>query len=173
MHRALRQLLRHVLSQQLTSATKTSISLPRCSMSSSIQHTRGYSTESEAADSPDNRGQQLLQYWHALLGNSDGQHVADPQAKHLKTRWKTTDIRDLLHTAIRLRHGRVSGILPEQLLSTFMQVYHSAMGPSDRVKLFQVLCKDFGVQGVRQLLHDLQLCTLPKGQPKIIAESQP
>jgi len=37
--------------------------------------------------------------------------------------------------------------LPEQLVSTFVQVYQRTMSPGDRLKLFQLLCQEFGVQG--------------------------
>lgn len=87
------------------------------------------------------KGQQVLQYWQVLLGNSD---CADASKRH---HVKTEDIRELLHTAIRVRQGRVSGVLPEQLMFTFVQVYRKAMNAEDRLRLFQLLCKDFGVQG--------------------------
>ena len=92
------------------------------------------------------KGQQLLRYWQGLLGTSDDQHAADLKAA--KPAWKTESIKDLLHAAIRVRHGRVSGVLPEQLLSAFIQVYRCAMGPNDRLKLFHILCNEFGVQGM-------------------------
>ena len=53
----------------------------------------------------------------------------------------------MLHTAIRVRQGRMSGVLSDQLLSTFVQVYRKAMNSEDRLRLFQLLCQDFGVQG--------------------------
>ena len=89
--------------------------------------------------------QQLLKYWQGLLGNEDHPHVA--RSNQAKSSWRNEDIKNLLHTAIRVRHGRLSGVLPEQLLSTFVQVYQKTTSPKDRLKLFQILCEDFGVQG--------------------------
>lgn len=88
---------------------------------------------------------QLLQYWHGLL--SSGEHQGTAKASPAKASWDTKDLQDLLHAAIRVRHGRVSGVLPEQLLATFMQVYRKTMGPEDRRRLFLLVCQDFGVQG--------------------------
>ncbi len=106
---------------------------------------RQYSSDSQAEQQTD--GRQLLEGWQGLLGNSNHQHAESSQANRAKSNWKPQDIRDLLHTAIRLRHGRVSGVLPEQLLSTFVQVYQKTMSADDRLKLFQLLCQDFGAQG--------------------------
>ena len=92
-------------------------------------------------------GQQLLQYWQGLLGDTDQEHAGGLQTESARSKWKTENIRDLLHTAIRVRQGRVSGVLPEQLVSTFVQVYQRTMSPGDRLKLFQLLCQEFGVQG--------------------------
>ena len=97
------------------------------------------------------KGEQVLKYWQALLGDSDGAE-SKADRDHVRTDRKTDDIRDLLHTAIRVRQGRVSGVLPEQLMSTFVQVYHKAMNAEDRLRLFQLLCKDFGVQGKSAML---------------------
>ena len=93
------------------------------------------------------KGQQLLEYWQDLLGNLDCTDGPKLSRNHAKTDWKTEDVRDLLHAAVRVRQGRVSGVLPEQLLSTFVQVYQKAMSAEDHLRLFQLLCQDFGVQG--------------------------
>lgn len=99
------------------------------------------------------KGQQLLGYWQDLLGNLDGTDGPKSDENQTKTDWKTEDVRDLLHTAIRVRQGRVSGVLPEQLMSTFVQIYQKAMTPEDHSRLFQLLCQDFGVQGKLMALH--------------------
>ena len=88
---------------------------------------------------------QLLHYWRGVLSN--GEHQGTVNADSAKATWETKDLQDLLHAAIRVRHGRVSGVLPEQLLATFMQVYEKAMGSEDRRSLFLLVCQDFGVQG--------------------------
>lgn len=102
---------------------------------------------SDGPQAEQSNGQQLLQYWQSLLGDTDQEHAGSLQAESAKSKWKTEDIRDLLHTAIRVRQGRVSGVLPEQLVSAFVQVYQRTMSPGDRLKLFQLLCQEFGVQG--------------------------
>ena len=102
---------------------------------------------SDAPQAEQSNAQQLLQYWQGLLGDTDQKHAGSLQTGSAKSKWKTEDIRDLLHTAIRVRQGRVSGVLPEQLVSTFVQVYQRTMSPGDRLRLFQLLCQDFGVQG--------------------------
>ncbi|BDA42669.1 Malonyl-CoA decarboxylase, mitochondrial [Coccomyxa sp. Obi] len=57
------------------------------------------------------------------------------------------DIRQLLSTAIRVRQGRTSSILPQQIFSIFMTVYESAMRTNkEKRQLFDIICKDFGVQ---------------------------
>lgn len=99
------------------------------------------------------KGQQLLGYWQDLLGNLDGTDGPRSDENQAKTEWNTEDVRDLLHTAIRVRQGRVSGVLPEQLMSTFIQIYQKAMTPDDHSRLFQLLCQDFGVQGKLMALH--------------------
>ncbi len=104
-----------------------------------------YSSDEPQAEQ--SNGQQLLQYWQGLLGDTGQEHAGRLQTESAKPKWKTEDIRDLLHTAIRVRQGRVSGVLPEQLVSTFVQVYQRTMSPGDRLKLFQLLCQEFGVQG--------------------------
>lgn len=98
-------------------------------------------------------GQQLLGYWQDLLGNLDSTDGTKPNENQVKTEWKTEDVRDLLHTAIRVRQGRVSGVLPEQLMSTFIQIYQKAMTPDDHSRLFQLLCQEFGVQGKLMALY--------------------
>ncbi|KAL3162959.1 hypothetical protein ABBQ32_009392 [Trebouxia sp. C0010 RCD-2024] len=110
-----------------------------CDNPTRLRHVRGTFELSQ--------GQQVLQYWQALLGNSGGANVSKSNRNHVTANRKTEDIRDLLHIAIRVRQGRVSGVLPEQLMSTFVQVYRKAMNAEDRLRLFQLLCKDFGVQG--------------------------
>ena len=104
-----------------------------------------YSSDEPQAEQ--SKGQQLLQYWQGLLGDTGQEHAAILQTESAKSKWKTEDIRDLLHTANRVRQGRVSGVLPEQLVSTFVQVYQRTMSPGDRLRLFQLLCQEFGVQG--------------------------
>ena len=106
---------------------------------------RRNSTDSEAITQ--SKGQRLFDYWQSLLGNVNHTNSCVSTGGHPKPGWQIEDIRDLLHTAIRVRQGRVSGVLPEQLMSTFVQVYQKAMNPEDRLKLFQLLCQDFGVQG--------------------------
>ena len=93
------------------------------------------------------KGQHLLKYWQDLLGNLDSTDGPNLRVHHAKSQWKTEEVRELLHTAIRVRQGRVSGVLPEQLMSTFVQVYQKAMDPEDHLRLFQLLFQDFGVQG--------------------------
>ena len=99
------------------------------------------------------KGQHLLEYWQDLLGSLDSTDGPISSTNQANKAWKTDQVRDLLHTAIRVRQGRVSGVLPEQLMSTFVQVYQKAMSPEDHLRLFQLLCQDFGVQG--------KLTTLP------------
>ena len=99
------------------------------------------------------KGQHLLEYWQDLLGNLDRTDGLNSNTDQAKNEWKTEEVRDLLHTAIRVRQGRVSGVLPEQLMSTFVRVYQKAMTSEDHLRLFQLLCQDFGVQG--------KLMTLP------------
>lgn len=101
---------------------------------------------SDAPQAIQSNGQQLLQYWQGLLGDTDQEHTGSLLTESAKSKWRIEDIRDLLHTAIRVRQGRVSGVLPEQLVSTFVQVYRRTMSPGDRLKLFQLLCQEFGVQ---------------------------
>lgn len=108
---------------------------------------RNFRRNSNAPQAEQSNGQQLRQYWQGLLGDTDQEHAGSLQTESAKSKWKTEDIRDLLHTAIRVRQGRVSGVLPEQLVSTFVQVYQRTMSPGDRLKLFQLLCQEFGVQG--------------------------
>lgn len=117
----------------------------RCGSPTQLRHASSISELSE--------GQKLLKYWQVLLGNADCTDTSEADRVHVKTEWKTEDIRHLLHTAVRMRQGRVSGVLPEQLMSTFVQVYRNAMNAEDRLRLFQLLCKDFGAQG--------KLATLP------------
>ena len=100
------------------------------------------------------KGQHLLQYWQDLLGNVDRTDGLNSNRHQAKIEWKTEEVRDLLHTAIRVRQGRLSGVLPEQLMFTFVQVYQKAMNSEDHLRLFQLLCQDFGVQG--------KLMTLPQ-----------
>lgn len=118
-----------------------------CDNPTRLRHVRGTFELSQ--------GQQVLQYWQALLGNSGGANVSKSNRNHVTANRKTEDIRDLLHIAIRVRQGRVSGVLPEQLMSTFVQVYRKAMNAEDRLRLFQLLCKDFGVQGKSATWLDL------------------
>ena len=107
--------------------------------------TRCYNTDSQGKQSTD--GKQLLQYWQGLLGSKNHQHTTTSQAGTAKPNWRAEDLRDLLQTALRVRQGRVSGILPEQFLLTFVQVYQKTMGADDRLRLFHVLCREFGAQG--------------------------
>ncbi|EFN50856.1 hypothetical protein CHLNCDRAFT_141775 [Chlorella variabilis] len=56
------------------------------------------------------------------------------------------DVRQLLHTALRLRQGRgQSSALPEQLLALFQQCYHE-LGRPERLALFRSLTATFGIQ---------------------------
>ena len=106
------------------------------------------------------KGQHLLEYWQDLLGNLDSTDGPNSKRNQAKNEWKTEEVRDLLHTAIRVRQGRVSGVLPEQLMSTFVQVYQKAMNPEDHLRLFQLLCQDFGVQGkLKTLPHSFCFAT--------------
>ena len=105
----------------------------------------GHRSHTGAEDVQQSSADQLLQYWRGLLGTSAQHHTA--KADPTQSTWKTKDMQDLLHAAIRVRHGRVSGVLPEQLLATFMQVYQKTMGSEDRRRLFLLVCQDFGVQG--------------------------
>ena len=55
-------------------------------------------------------------------------------------------MRQLLHTALRLRQGRgQSSALPEQLLALFQQCYHE-LGRPERLALFRSLTATFGIQ---------------------------
>lgn len=127
-----------------------------CSKAVALQSVRSCTG---SAAQQENKGQQLLEYWQGLLGVSAAQPSVS-QATQSMTALKTESIRGLLHTAIRVRQGRVSGVLPEQLLSTFIQVYQNAMGPNDRLKLFHVICDDFGVQGVHGCNAGIYLCRI-------------
>lgn len=130
--------------RQLVSADVTFSHVPSLAhVKHPARSARYISDEPQARQS---NGQQLLQYWQGLLGDTDQEHAGGLQTESAKSKWKTEDIRDLLHTAIRVRQGRVSGVLPEQLVSTFVQVYQRTMSPGDRLKLFQLLCQEFGVQ---------------------------
>lgn len=106
---------------------------------------RPNSTDFEAITQ--SKGQQLFDYWQSLLRTVNHANAREPTEGHPKPGWQTEDIRDLLHIAVRVRQGRVSGVLPEQLMSTFIQVYQKAMNSKDRLNLFQLLCQEFGVQG--------------------------
>ena len=134
---ACRTALSHLLTPELRK-----LALPVTPLT--LEHTVRYA---HFDSSKQNKGQELLEYWQSLLGKLDHSHAQPATGK--QTGWQTEaeDIRDLLHAAIRVRQGRVSGVLPEQLMSTFVQVYEKAMGSKDRLKLFQLLCQDFGVQG--------------------------
>lgn len=121
------------------------VPIPSCLSAISTNFPRHNSNESPSEQQ--NNGRQLLEYWQGLLGNTEQQHAGTSKANSAKSRWTTENIRDLLHAAIRVRQGRVTGVLPEQLVSTFVQVYQSTMNADDRLKLFQLLCQDFGVQG--------------------------
>lgn len=104
-----------------------------------------HSVTTDVAENQDSNTNQLLGYWHCILDK-----VAERKTNNTTTDtpvWKSKDMQDLLHTALRVRHGRVSGVMPEQLLATFMQVYKNTMGREDRRRLFLLICQDFGVQG--------------------------
>lgn len=105
-------------------------------------HARVRAASSSRTEEHKSNATQLLRYWRGMLSKVTDEDTADSQ-----TRWKTKDMQDLLHTALRVRHGRVSGVMPEQLLATFMEIYTFAMGPEDRKRLFLLICRDFGVQG--------------------------
>ncbi|KAI7836009.1 hypothetical protein COHA_010093 [Chlorella ohadii] len=55
------------------------------------------------------------------------------------------DVRQLLSTALRLRHGKAQSSLPEQLMAVFIQYYRRLDG-IDRLALFHNLTASFGVQ---------------------------
>ena len=98
---------------------------------------------------PLSNASQVLQYWRSVLSDEGASNKAKSAGG--APRWSAKELQELLHTAVRIRHGRVSGVLPEQLLATFMQVYRSAMGSEDRKRLFLLICQDFSVQGMHSL----------------------
>ena len=146
MHQFLKASIRHQLTSFESLVTRSLCPITAAPVTDGIRY-----NSSETQTHQQTKGQQLLRYWQGLLGTADDQHASDLQSA--KSTWKTESIKDLLHAAIRVRHGRVSGVLPEQLLSTFIHVYRCTMGPSDRLKLFHILCNEFGVQGMLLTSH--------------------
>eukprot|EP00887_Chlorella_sp_A99_P007327 scaffold2.g7327.t1 len=86
-------------------------------------------------------GAEVLHYWRALLADrtrlqqlgsgGDAQHEAR--------------LRELLHTAIRLRQGRPQAALPEEAIDVLRQVYLALDSPG-RLQLLRNLTAGFGVQ---------------------------
>ena len=88
---------------------------------------------------------QVLQSWQSLL--HDGTFGAQlPGQVHAQgPSWQAQEIREVLQAAIRLRHGRVSSVVPEQLLTAFMDVYGKQQGLASKTHLFHLLASEFGV----------------------------
>jgi hypothetical protein len=84
---------------------------------------RGITTTCSCADAPEppggaSDGERLLHYWQNRLGRSTGGEQAGPiwDGAHAQA-FSSLDVRELLATAVRLRQGRVAGVLPEQVAS--------------------------------------------------------
>jgi len=84
---------------------------------------QGITTTCSCADAPEppggtSDGERLLHYWQNRLGRSAGGEQAGAlwDGAHAQA-FSSSDVRELLATAMRLRQGRVAGVLPEQVAS--------------------------------------------------------
>ena len=84
---------------------------------------RSIITTCSCADDPEppgeaSDGERLLQYWQSRLARSTGGEQAGPHWDGAQAQaFSSSDVRELLATAVRLRQGRVAGVLPEQVAS--------------------------------------------------------
>ena len=88
---------------------------------------------------------QVLQSWQSLLHDGTFGAQAPGQAHAQDPSWQAQEVREVLQAAIRLRHGRVSSVVPEQLLTAFMVVYGKQQQLVHKADLFYLLASEFGV----------------------------
>ncbi len=91
------------------------------------------------------RAMQVLQSWQSLLHDGTFGAQVPGQAHAQGPSWQAQEIREVLQAAIRLRHGRVSSVVPEQLLTAFMNVYGRQQELLTKAELFHLLASEFGV----------------------------
>ena len=88
---------------------------------------------------------QVLQSWQSLLHDGTFRAQMPGQAHAQGPSWQVQEIREVLQAAIRLRHGRVSSVVPERLLTAFMGVYDKQQELVPKADLFHLLASEFGV----------------------------
>ena len=91
------------------------------------------------------RAMQVLQSWQSLLHDGTFGAQVTGQAHAQGPGWQAQEIREVLQAAVRLRHGRVSSVVPEQLLTAFMDVYGKQQQLVSKADLFRLLASEFGV----------------------------
>ena len=74
-----------------------------------LQHTEGHLHSRSPIG-----GERLLQYWQERLAPQHRGSALLWNARDAEA-FKDSEVKDLLHTAVRLRQGRVAGVLPEQV----------------------------------------------------------
>ena len=108
-------------------------------------------------------GDKLLSYWQDVLsperrrGPSSGPVAA---ASHHHTE---LDVKKLMQTALRVRQGRVPGLLPEQMAGMLISFYKTLHTAERRTKFFKTLTAELGVDGARTYLssscgHSYERC---------------
>lgn len=90
-------------------------------------------------------GDKLLNYWQRVL--TDGSCEPAPEAEAGQQDMANLDIHELMHTALRVRQGRVPGLLPEQLAGMLISFYQKLTTASRRASFFRVLTEELGVDG--------------------------
>lgn len=85
-------------------------------------------------------GDKLLAYWQRLLTDGTSTSCAPAQEKMAdQDQAASLDVHDLLQTALRVRHGKVPGILPEQLAGMLISFYQSLNSADSRASFFRAL----------------------------------
>ncbi len=95
-------------------------------------------------------GDKLLGYWQDVLtpeGHSrlsTGPSATDPQS------YTEADVKRLMQTALRVRQGRVPGVLPEQMAGMLISFYKNLRTADGRASFFETLTRDLGIDGARE-----------------------
>ena len=85
-------------------------------------------------------GDKLLAYWQRLLTDGTSTSCSPAQGRMAdRDEAASLDVHDLLQTALRVRQGKVPGMLPEQLAGMLISFYKHLNTADSRASFFRAL----------------------------------